>query len=290
MAVLDLSQGQHVQIPAIQLTDGQPFSGLVRATQGDTAAIELAPATQGLIPSKIDGACVLTWKLDGIQHACPVTVRSKSSRAMVVQAVIQERREAHRLRAEVRLTYEVIPPEHVTEIAEKVMAHNSLHGEPVSESTRLLRTFDDPIDQVRKEIADLRAMMNLIVNRIDQLTQLVVSGEKPQSLYTIKTPIAINNCSSTGLGFMADEFYEQGQYLRLHLSLSSTPQIDFDAMGVVVRCNRLDPAATCPLPRYDTGVRFTHIHESDREHLIHYLFKVQRRMLRDMKDARDDLR
>lgn len=290
MAVLDLIQGQSVQIPAIQLTDGQPFSGLVRATQGDTVAIELPPGALGVIPAKVEGSCVLTWKVDGAQRACPVTVRSKSSRAMVVQAVVQERREAHRLRAEVRLTYEVIPAEHVSEVAAAVMARPSALGEPVSESTRLLRTIEDPIEQVRKEIADLRSMMNLLVGRIDLLTQLVASGEKPKSVYAIKTPLAINNCSSSGLGFMADEFYEEGQYLRLHVTLCTTPQVDFDCMGAVVRSIPLDPAPTSPLPRYETGVRFTHIHESDREHLIHYLFKVQRRMLRDMKDARDDLR
>ena len=288
--MLDIIQGQKVQIPAILLTDGQPLAGVVRAVQNDTVAIELESALEGLIPPKVDSSCVLTWKSEGIQRACPILVRSKSTRAMVVQVVIQERREAPRLKAEVRLIYEVIPPDRVGAAAEEVMAKINPLGEPISETARLLRANDDPLEQVRLEIAGLRAVIEALSFKMDQLTLLVASGEKPQGALKLKKPISVVNTSSTGIGFLGDEHYEQGQYLRLHLTLATVPQVEIDCLGVVVRGKQLEIDPSDPMTmRYDTGVRFTHIHESDREHLIHYLFKVQRRILRDLREARQEL-
>lgn len=291
MAVLDIVQGQTVQIPALQLSDGQPFSGVVRAMQGDTIAIELAQRTEGMIPQKIDNNCVLTWKSNGAARACPVTVRSKSTRAIVVQIVVMEKREAPRLRADVHLSYEVIPTDHVTAAAEEVMSKLNPLDEPISESSRLLRSKDDPLEQIRQEIASLRIGMDTILVKLEQLTELIASGERPRTQVKSKEPLAVVNCSSTGLGFISDESYDQGQYLRLHLTLCTLPQVEIDCLGVVVRSKRLehDPLTPVTEARYDTGVRYTHIHECDREHLIHYLFKVQRRMLRDMKEMRDDV-
>lgn len=291
MAALDLVQGQIIQIPAIQLTDGQVFIGVVRAAQGDTIAIELDAESKGVIPQKIDSGCVLTWKVDGVQRACPVLVRSKSQRAMVVQMVLQERREAPRLRAEIRLIYEVVPTEQVTMVAEEVMAKINPLDDPISETVRLLRAKDDPLEQIHQEIAGLRATLEIVMAKLDQLTTLISSNDKNRTgMLTVKKPLALCNTSSTGLGFLCDEQYEHGQYLRLHLTLCTTPQVEIDCMGVVVRCKRLEEDPCDPAQvRFDTGVRYTHIHESDREHLIHYLFKVQRRILRDMKEARMEI-
>lgn len=291
MAQLDIVQGQSVQIPTIQLSDGGVFCGVVRAVQADTVALELKPGTVGTIPPKMDSNCVMTWKVDGVQRACPILVRSKSSRAMVVQVVIQERREAPRLRADVKLVYEIVALENINAVAEEVMAKLNPLGEPVSESARLLRTQDDPIEQIRLEIASLRGAMDTIMLKLDQLTTLLVSGERPRVAPVVKRPISIVNVSSTGLAFIGEEPYEQGQYMRLHLTLCTVPQVELDCMGVVVRSKVIeatpDEAAAV---RYDIGIRYTHIHESDREHLIHYLFKVQRRILRDMKEARVEVR
>jgi hypothetical protein len=204
MAVMDFTLGQAVQIPAIQLTDGTPLAGIIRATQGDTVAIELEASTPGTIPARVDSNCMLTWKIDGLQRTCPILVRSKSQRALVAQVAISERREAPRLRAEIRLVYEVIPPEQVGAAADEVMAKVNTLGEPVSETVRLLRAADDPIEQIRQEIAGLRNSMDLILQKLDQLTNLVLSGEKPRGPVELKRPLSIGNCSSTGIGFMAD--------------------------------------------------------------------------------------
>ncbi|MRR32373.1 hypothetical protein EG834_19065, partial [bacterium] len=74
---------------------------------------------------------------------------------------------------------------------------------------------------------------------------------------------------------------------RLEMKLRATPAIRIECMGAVVRCARMQRAGDDPSERYDVGVRFTHIHEADRERLIHHLFKVQRHLLRDRKEARD---
>jgi c-di-GMP-binding flagellar brake protein YcgR len=97
-------------------------------------------------------------------------------------------------------------------------------------------------------------------------------------------PLAVVDCSSLGVGFIASNSMATGDYLRIDMKLRATPAIHIECMGCIVRCMRMERQQDGP-ERYDVGVRFTHIHESDRERLIHHLFKVQRRLLRDRKEA-----
>lgn len=287
MAILAVAHGQAIQIPAIQLTDGSVFRGVIKASDGTTLAIELDPDVTGVIPDRVDETLAVNWQTGGIQRSCPILVRSKSSRAIVGQVIIQERREAPRVRVEMQLTYEAIPNEKVKEVADEVLACVNMIGDPENQVHQLLRSETDPLTALREEIASLRDRINEMIVRIEDLAAIVAGGKAPGASGTARQPVAIMNCSSMGIGILTREIFNEGQYLRLSITLNTVPRTVIDCMGVVVRCVVLDQAAPDRGPAdYDVGVRYTHIHESDRERLIHYLFQAQRRLLRDMKEAR----
>lgn len=290
MAIINLSRGQNVSIPAIQLTDGHEFHGIVKACEGEKLIIETSADLLGMLPKRVDDTCVLVWVINGNQKACPIQIAKHQDRTIMCRAIIQERREAPRVRADVDLSYELVPAARVHAVAEEVMARVNSLAEPRSETYQLLRTSDDPVGGLYDEISNLRQMIFDLIKRIDHLTDLVSGEVKPVQPEHRLTPICIQNCSSTGIGIVVRELHPEGEYLRMNLTLRTTPQTIIDCMGVVVRCvdlSTIETADNLPNEGFDLGIRFTHIHESDREHLIHYLFKVQRRLLRDLKQARE---
>jgi hypothetical protein len=173
---------------------------------------------------------------------------------------------------------------------------NSL-AEPASDSPRLLSRKktddeDDGINRLQRDVAGLRDMLAEVLTRLDELTALMVGQQEGMDEEGHQRPLQIMNVSSTGVGFIGAEPLQSGDYLRLRMIIHGAPRIVIDCMGAVVRCVAMQagtPATVAAAERYDVGVRFTHIHESDRERLIHYLFKVQRRMLRDLKEKRGAL-
>ena len=287
MALLEIARDQKVQIPAIQLSDGQKFHGRIKTVDTETLTIELDEDVQAQLPETMNKSAVLTWQAKGIQRACPLIVRTQSPRVLLAQVLGQERRDSPRVRAEMQVVYKIVPTERVEEVAEEVMARvNTLSG-PASETIQLLRTEEDPLVVMREEISALRDMIGDLMEKVDDLTAFIVSGA-PQEPAKVRQPLALQNCSSTGLGMIAKERLELGQHLHLRITLRTVPTTIIDCMGVVMRCETCSQSTSeTGSPTHDIGLRFTHIHESDRERLIHYLFKIQRRILRDLKEARE---
>ena len=182
MAVLEIARGQVVQIPAIQLTNGQEFVGLIKASDGESLVIELEADTNGLIPAHVDEMCVLTWQSDGVQRACPLLVRSRTQRAIVGQVVIQERREAPRIRIEMRISYEPIGENELKDVADEVLAQVNNLGDPLNETNSLLRNNNDPMIVIRDEITTLREMIGEMMVKLDNLTAIVNGGPAMQPL------------------------------------------------------------------------------------------------------------
>ncbi len=286
MTIVDIGKGQQIRIPALKLSNGETFLGSLKISDGETMIIELPLNHAGRIPDKLEKIYALAWESDGIQRSCQFRLRGHSARELVGQLIVQERRESPRLRLDMDLQYELIAPEHVGEVGEEVLSR-VLNSEDTSfESNRLLRTGDDPLDQLREEIVLLRELVHDLIGQVADLKS-VVSGEQ-RGAERLRQPLAVINCSSSGVGFITAQPITGGQCLRLRLRLRMSPPLQIEALGNVVRCAPLprQPGDTNS-ERYDIGVTFTHIHESDRERLIHCLFKAQRRLLRDRHDARE---
>ena len=284
MASLNLSAGQQVKIPEVLLSDGSGFLGTVRATDGQTVVIELSRDASGGLPARISVDGRMSWKDETGERHCPVSVRERVKNAVIVRVRVDERREAPRLRVDMQVEYRLVPENEVEQVTEEVMARINSLDEQSIESIQLLRTGEDPINNLREEIVMMREMLSDLMQKVDDLTT-IVRGGKPATSNEMTQPLAIQNCSATGIGLVTAEEAAQGRSLRLRLTLRTSPPAVIDCMGELARHARAEGTQG----RFDWGVRFTHIHESDRERLIHYLFKIQRRMLRDMKEARESI-
>ena len=90
------------------------------------------------------------------------------------------------------------------------------------------------------------------------------------------------DCSATGLMFRHHTPLTIGTLVRMRVLFKAPPRTNIDCIGVIVRNeSRANSARGGNL--YDMGVRFTHIHEMDRECIVRQIFKVQRNQLRDRK-------
>lgn len=288
MAIVEIGRSQRIRIPTLKLSNGEPFDGTVKISDSETLIIELDGGQNGRIPQRIDQKYVLAWEKDGAQRSCPFLVRSHTGREIVGQLIVAERREAPRLHIEMDLRYEVVAASDVKEVAEQVMARVNTAEEPGSQSMQMLKAGDDPLEMMRQEIQSLREIIAELAVRMEDFAA-AVRGEAPiTAKHGMTRPVSVIDCSSLGLGFIASSPIACGDTLRIEMKLRATPAIHIECVGCVVRCKQLERApGRDTIDHYDIGVKFTHIHETDRERLIHHLFKIQRRLLRDRKEARD---
>ena len=286
MTVVDIPNGQVVHIPTIRLPDGLPFEGTVLVSDGETLVIEVSDMRKGRLPGQTEDQCIMNWETTKARRSCPIRICSRTDRKIVAQVIIEERRQAPRVRADIHLRYKIIEPSDVREVADEVMMRVNALGDPESETTQLLRKAEDPIEQIHIEISELCEMLKDLMTKVDRI-EARLNGEIQTPMEELMTPIFISNCSSTGVGFITEMTHEEGDYVRMHMSLPTTPRTVIDCVGVVAR-NEVYPGndeTPGQSTRHDVGIRFTHIHESDRERLIQYLFRIQRRELRDRKEA-----
>lgn len=288
MAIVEIGRTQRISIPTLRLTNGDPFGGVVKISDSETLIVELDGSQNGRIPQKIDQKYMLAWEKKGMQRSCPFLVRSHTGHELIGQLIVAERREAPRLHIEMDLRYEVVPADDVNEVAEQVMSRVNTAEEPGSQSLQMLKANDDPLEMMRQEIQSLREIIQELSLRMEDFAA-AVRGEAPiMSKHGMMRPVSVIDCSSLGVGFIASSPLAGGDTIRIEMKLRATPAIHVECMGCIVRCARLEPAPGHEGPEhYDVGVKFTHIHESDRERLIHHLFKIQRRLLRDRKEARE---
>jgi uncharacterized coiled-coil protein SlyX len=289
MPNIDIAHGQAVRIPALQLTSRRPFQGIVRASDGETIMLDLDDRERGELPETTDPTAMLVWEVEGIQRTCPVQIQPRSSRSLAAQVVQAERRNSPRVPVDVDIIYEMIHPDHVKESVDEVMARVNTLEERSFETNRLIRAVDDPLAALREEIGTLHTMLSALMIKVDDMHAIMAGLQPSSNSRRIKHPLSILNCSGTGMGMLVGEMHPEGEYMRIRMTLRTLPPTTIDCVGVVVRCLTVERSKdeTAGPPRYDVGLRFSHIHEADRERLIQYLFKVQRRLLRDRKEARE---
>lgn len=286
MAIVEIGRGQQISIPTLSLTNGERFKGSVKISDSETLIVELDRGQSGRIPQRIEKMYMLAWEKDGVQRSCQFLVRSHTGSELVGQLIIQERREAPRWRIDVDLRYEPVPAADVSQIADLVMSRVNMADEPGSEANKLLKAEEDPLEEMRAEIVSLKELVQDLAGKVEDLAA-AVRGELPvAAMHGMVRPVMVVDCSSLGVGFIAAQPLTAGDYIRIEMKLRATPAINIECMGAVVRCARVQQPGENGPERYDIGVRFTHIHEADRERLIHHLFKVQRHLLRDRKEAR----
>jgi hypothetical protein len=90
--------------------------------------------------------------------------------------------------------------------------------------------------------------------------------------------------SGAGMKLEVDDRIQSGQIIHAHFILSRFPLVVIDVFGEVVRVVPIDREGK---KRYQLGIRFADISESDREKVIAYVFRRQREAIRGRKNGPD---
>ena len=88
MPNIDIDNGQPVRIPALQLTSGRPFQGVVRASDGETIMLDLDEREKGEMPEKPDTTAMLVWEVEGMP-GCGDRPRSGEPNRVLLAPLLQ---------------------------------------------------------------------------------------------------------------------------------------------------------------------------------------------------------
>lgn len=282
MAILKVAVNQIVRIPELLTETGAPFTGRVVSNDIQTLTIEFEPEMGIRAGAQREGLMTMTWEADGSPRTCPVLIRKVEGNQVLCQIVIDERRQSVRARCDIELYFSAIDPAHLSDLAEKIMARVNTTIEPEASIESLLRS-EVTDETMRAELSAIRLMIEKLTQQVERLSQIV--EDKGQSVPGREVlALDVVDCSATGLMIRHHTPLTVGTLVKMRMTFKSPPRASLECIGVVVRSEaRANPARGGTL--YDMGVRFTHIHEMDRECIVRQIFKVQRNMLRDRKLA-----
>lgn len=143
-------------------------------------------------------------------------------------------------------------------------------------------TLDDPdaeiSDSTKNAIYDLAEFLIQIDEKIDRITDFLgIDSTDEDSLQVIRTL----NISGSGISMVITRPLEVGQLLDISLSIPDFPLGVFRAQGEVMRSSQLKGKE---FHLYEAGIRFLDLNEEQRERLISFTFRQQRRTIRQRKN------
>ena len=140
--------------------------------------------------------------------------------------------------------------------------------------------LDDPdaSNSTKNAIYDLAEFLIQINEKIDRITDFLgIDKTDGDSLQVIRTL----NISGSGISMVITHPLEIGQLLDISLSIPDFPLGGFSAQGEVMRSSRLKGIES---HLYEAGIRFLNLNEEQRERLIFFTFRQQRKTIRQRKN------
>jgi hypothetical protein len=178
----------------------------------------------------------------------------------------RRQREFARVTVNLRARYHKLNPSRVEEVREKILRQPSVWATTVESTLRDMATSGSG----GAEGALSRAILELS-EQVVHLRSLVGEFGGPMN------SVVISELSGGGGALIPDTAPEKGAILdiRIHDCEEAAPPIHF--LAEVVHCKEDDPVRC--------GFKFTGIHPQDQDRLIRYIYKVQRKALRDAQDS-----
>lgn len=282
MAVLNVGAEKLVRIPDLPMSDGHAFIGRVKSNHGES--LKLTHSTEVTVQSAgSDHVYNMTWEVDGKTQTAPIVVRSFSAGEIVCQLVIEEKRASLRLRCDMDLFVTPITPEAVSEVAAKLMSRIPT-GPVVESQVETMMRVEQQEDSVGAELTLIRVLLERLLGQMEHMTNVIEGRDTREEGPEIEIA-DVSDISATGLSMRDGVSLDVGTFVKLRLVFRAVPKTTIHCVGVVVRAfergDAVEDSNTC----FEMGVRFTHIHEADRERIYNQIFKAQRTHLRDISMA-----
>lgn len=193
----------------------------------------------------------------------------------------EERRQYLRMEASgLSLIYERIPVENLDRARQEVL--NRLPGQEdlEIETDKFWRTADLG-ERMNEQFTQLSRLLNQIDAKLDHLIA-ISEGEK--TTFMGRHAVSLLDISGAGLSFFTGETISERSLLKLEIQFSRFPAVEILAIGRVIWGRETGSGA--PEKKFEIGVQFEVIRDDDRERVFRFISKIERKMLRDRKEAR----
>jgi hypothetical protein len=117
-----------------------------------------------------------------------------------------------------------------------------------------------------------------INRKLDLLIHMVLAEEFRELMKTTPSDV---NISASGIRFISDTGYENGDILEIHLILPMVPLLFIGLVGEVIRQKEIKSSKS---GKYAVAVKFVRVATDTKDEIIRYLFRRQREVLRKRQD------
>lgn len=146
------------------------------------------------------------------------------------------------------------------------------------EDLELNSPTDESWQRVEAVLSNFYQMLRDIQHQVDTMVALQRGEPAPPSPHRSDRAI---NISGDGVAFASESEIEPGTKMHLTFDLTRFPHRTIECLGEVVSCEPLEGEPGTVVVR----VKYTHIREIDRDRIINYVFKIQRRQIRHLRAA-----
>lgn len=137
---------------------------------------------------------------------------------------------------------------------------------------------EDRSSFTRQAIYDLAELLIQTHEKIDRIMDFLgVKQTDADSLQVVRTV----NISGSGISLIITHPLEIGQFVDISLSIPGFPMGVFRAQGEV---KRMSPLKGKESHLYEAGIQFLNLNEDQRERLISFTFRQQRKTIRQRKN------
>jgi len=273
--------GQPVNIFASEVPSENPVVGIVEGSgpEKDTLSITVPP-TFRLIPNIGVKGLILIWHNLGRDIKYHADFVSISGQSLTVSLRPLEKRSYVRVKCSLPFYYKIIQPGQVELAAREIMELPGDLAEPHEDSAKAILLSAQSEDKANQQFDNLFKMMQQIDTKLDHLISLF-EGEKNE--HTGKTMLTLHDLSGSGFSFHSPETLKVGQFLKVAMSFSRFPNDLITFLGQVCRSDHVEYTELNVEGKHLIAGTIVHIREDDRERIIHYVFKVQRKLLRNLR-------
>jgi hypothetical protein len=253
-------------------SESRAISARLCSVQGPahTLEVESPEAVQALAVQGLE----MTWESEEGTMSVPVRLRETDGPARRVTVEIAERRSHLRVDSSLFFRHRPLSEAEFNDLIPRVISQPLEYLEDAVEADVV--SGDENWERLETVFSNFHRMLREIADQVDRL--IAVQEGRSVTAPHDRTSIVVN-ISGAGIAFEASEIYALGTKLRMVFDLSRYPYRSILCLGEVVRVDSRPspPPGVAPHLIY---VGFTHIREEDRDRIIHYVFKMQRRMLR----------
>jgi len=193
----------------------------------------------------------------------------------------QDRRQYLRVEASgLALLYEKVEQGDLQPIRDEIVSRVSAQQDLEIETERLWHSGD-----LRENINEQFAQFGRFLSQLDaKLDYLVSLAEGTAPVGTLPHPVSLLDISAAGLSFFCEESMGNDQYLKVRLQISRFPLNEIWSLCHVVWSQPSDRKTQNPT--FEIGLHFDTISEDDRERIFRFISRMERKMLRERKEAK----